>query len=139
MSTENDDIVPDSEGCPSDDARNDQNATDEEVTPSQYKMLRRDDDDDDEKANESEGSSEEYQEKMKLIDRDAALQFDCKKFIRRIDAMVDQLRTIMHVQMEHEGSKRKRGAEMPVPQPKRRAPFTPPRKVSIAVKATQQP
>jgi hypothetical protein len=54
--TDNDELVPDSEGCPSDDARNDPNATDEEVTPSQYIKARRDDDDDGEKVNESEGS-----------------------------------------------------------------------------------
>ncbi len=46
MSSDDDEAVSDSEACPSDDARNDPNATDEEATPSQYKKTRRDDDDD---------------------------------------------------------------------------------------------
>jgi hypothetical protein len=35
-------------------------------------------------------------------------------------------------------TKRKRGAEMRAPEPKRRAPFTPPRKAPISVKSSQQ-
>jgi hypothetical protein len=77
---------------------------------------------------------------MKLVDRDAALKFDFKMFIRRFDVMpvADQLRTIMHVQMEHAGSKRKRGAEMPAPEPKSNAIYSPQEGAAISVKATQQ-
>jgi hypothetical protein len=52
--------------------------------------------------------------------------------------MAGQLKAIMHVQKEHKATKRKRGAEIPAPEPKRPAPFTPPRKAPISVKATQQ-
>jgi hypothetical protein len=140
MSTDNDEAVPDSEPCPSDDARNDPNATDEEATPSQYKKTRCDYDDDEEKANESEEASDEstYQEIIQSIDRDAALKFDCDEFMRRFDVMAEQLKAVMHVQKEHKATKRARGAEMPAPAPKRPALFTPPRKAPISVKATQQ-
>jgi hypothetical protein len=136
MPTDNDEAVPDSASCPSDDARDDQNATDEEAIPSQYKKSRHDDDDDAEKANESEGSSDECID-QEAIDRDAALRIDCEKFIRRFEHMAGQLKAIMHVQKEDKATKRKRGAEMPAPEPKRLAPFTPPRKAPISVKATQ--
>ncbi len=52
--------------------------------------------------------------------------------------MTQDLRTIMQVQTEHKGSKRKRGAELPAPEAKRRAPFTTPRKAPISVQASQQ-
>jgi hypothetical protein len=52
--------------------------------------------------------------------------------------MAGQLKAIMHVQKQHKATKRERGAEMPAPEPKRPAPFTPPRKAPISVKATQQ-
>jgi hypothetical protein len=137
MSTDNDEAVPDSEACSSDDARNSPNATDDEATPSQYKKTRRDDDDDEEKANESdddpdkaiesEGLSEEYIDPA-TIDCDAALKIDCKEFVRRIEHMGAQLHAIIKVQKEHKASKRERGAELPAPDPKRPAPFTPSRK-----------
>ncbi len=57
MSTENEEIVPDSDPCPSDDARDSPNATDDEATPSQYKKTRRDNDDDEEKAKESDSEA----------------------------------------------------------------------------------
>jgi hypothetical protein len=84
MSTDNDEPVPDSASCPSDDARNSPNATDDEATLSQYKQTRRDDDDNDGKASQSEESSDECidLERIKSIDRDAALKFDCDKIIR---------------------------------------------------------
>ncbi len=66
--------MPDPEACPSDDASDFPNATDEEASPNQYKKTRRDDDDD-EKANESEGSSDECIN-PEAIDRDAALTID---------------------------------------------------------------
>ncbi len=124
MSTDNEDLVPDSEAYPSDDKHGDMNATDDEVTPSQYKKLRRDDDDDYEQANDSEGSSNECMD-QEAIDRDGALKIDCEKIVRRFEHMAGQLKVIMHVQKEHTATKRKRGAEMPAPEPKRRAPFTP--------------
>ncbi len=49
-----------------------------------------------------------------------------------------QLHAIIKVQKEHKASKRERGAELPAPDPKRPAPFTPSRKAPISVKATQQ-
>jgi hypothetical protein len=55
MSSDDKENMLDSEACPSDDTRNDQNATDKEVTPSQYNRTLRDNDDNAEKANESEG------------------------------------------------------------------------------------
>jgi hypothetical protein len=57
MSTENEEIVPDSDPCPNDDVRDSPNATDDEATPSQYKKTRRDDDDDEEKAKESDSEA----------------------------------------------------------------------------------
>jgi hypothetical protein len=100
MPTDNDERVPDSASGRSDDEHVDRNATDEKVIPSKYKKLRRDADG--ESANDSESSSDDCidQERM-TIDRDAAMKFDCKKFIRRFDQMAEDLRAIMHVQMDH--------------------------------------
>ncbi len=75
MSTDNEERVPDSEACPSDDEHDGRNATDEDASPSQYKKSRRDDDDNDdgEHANDSEGSSHDCadQDRMKSIDRES--------------------------------------------------------------------
>jgi hypothetical protein len=54
MSTDDDERVSDSEGCPIDDAHNSPNATDDETTPSQYRKSQRDDVDDEEKAEDSD-------------------------------------------------------------------------------------
>jgi hypothetical protein len=75
---------------------------------------------------------------MNSIDRDAALKVDCKKMLRQFDQMAQDLKTILHVQMEHKATKRKRGTELPAPEPKRRASFTPPRKARISVQVSQQ-
>ncbi len=107
MSTDNDDAVPDSVGCPSDDARCEPNATDEEATPSQYKKSRRDDDADDDKANESDDDPDKANDSECLsdlyidpetIDRDSALKIDCKEFVRRIEHTGAQLHAIIKVQ-----------------------------------------
>jgi hypothetical protein len=96
MSTDNEELVPDSEASPSDNEHVDQNATDEDATPSQYKKSQCDGDDDGEHANDSESSSDDCidQERMKSIDRDAAMKVDCKNLIRRFDQMAEDLRTI---------------------------------------------
>jgi hypothetical protein len=73
MSSDDDEAMPDSEGCPSDDARNSSNATDDDATPSQYKKSRRDDDDDEAKENESEDVGEEANEPEELIKYEAGI------------------------------------------------------------------
>ncbi len=83
------------------------------------------------------GSSDDCidQDRMNSIDRGVALQVDCKqlRFPRQFDQMAQDLKTIMHVQIEHKATKRKRGAEWPDLEPKRRAPFTPPSKAPKVV------
>ncbi len=46
-----------------------------------------------------------------------------------------QLHAIIIVQKQHKATKRERGAGLPAPDPKRPAPFTPPRNAPISVKA----
>ena len=80
MSSDDEDAVPYSEACPSDDARNSPNATDEEATPSQYKKTQRDDEDDadeygdanDDEENEDDDSMPEFntsQEEEEFLSR----------------------------------------------------------------------
>jgi hypothetical protein len=141
--------MPDSEGCPSDDARNSSNATDDDATPSQYKKSRHDDDDDEEKENESENVGEEANEPEESIKyeagihaeaivRDAALKIDRHDFLRRFEHMGAQLNATINVQKQQQASKRLRDSEMPAPAPKRHVPFTPPRKAPISVQPTQE-
>jgi hypothetical protein len=78
MSTGNDDIVQDSDACPSDNQHDGPNATNEDASPSQYKKPQRDDDDNGEKANDSESSSDDCinQDMITSIDREAALKVE---------------------------------------------------------------
>jgi hypothetical protein len=65
---------------------------------------------------------------MNSTDQDAALKVDCKKLLRQFNQMAQDLKTIsMHVQIQHNATKRKRGAKLPAPEPKCRAPFNPPK------------
>jgi hypothetical protein len=68
------------------------------------------------------------QDRINSTDQDATLKVDCKKLLRQFNQMAQDSKTIrMHVQIQHNATKRKRGAKLPAPEPKRRAPFNPPR------------
>jgi hypothetical protein len=142
MPTDDNDSVQDSDACPSDDKHDGPNATDEDASPSQYKTSRCDDDDNGEEANDSESLSNACidQDWLSSTDREAALKIDCKQLLRQFNQMSQDLQTIMHMHIQHNAAKRKRGAELPAPEPKCRAPFTPPRKAprAISVQASQQ-
>jgi hypothetical protein len=56
------------------------------------------------------------------------LKDDFHKYVCKLNQLSQDLQAIMHVQMQDR-------AELPVPEPKRRAPFTLPRKVLIPVQA----
>jgi hypothetical protein len=140
--------VPDSDGSPSEDERNSPNATDDETTPSQYRMSQRDDVDDEEKAEDSDDDPVKANDPEAVllheaghhavtIDREAALKIDCHDFMHRFEHMGAQLHAIINVQKQ-EKSKRVRDSEMPAPALKRPAPFTPPKKAPISVQPTQE-
>ncbi len=129
MSTDNEDNVPDDHDGPK--------ATDDDASLSQYKKSRCNDDDNGEQANDSGGSSDDSidQDRMNSIDQEAALKVVCKQLLRQFDQMPQDLKTIMQIQ--NNATRRKKGAELPAPEPKRRAPFTLPRKAPISVQASQ--
>jgi hypothetical protein len=137
MSTDNEENVPDSEACSSDENHDGPKATDDDASPSLYKKSRCNDDDNGEQANDYEGSSDASidHDRMNSNGQEAALKVVCKQLLRHFDQMPQDLKTIMQIQ--HNATRRKKGAELPAPEPKRRAPFTPPRTAPISVQASQ--
>ena len=122
MSTGNADVVEDSADGRSDDDGGARAPTDDEGTPSQYKMALRAEMD----AGQNDGDDGELSEltldsatdhdipDATLIDKEAALKFDTRKCMHKMHKMSKQLEAIMKIQTAHKSEMAKRG-EMPLP------------------------
>ena len=138
MSTGNADVVEDSADGPSDDDGGARAATDNEGTPSQYKMARRAEMD----AGQNDGDDGELSEltldsatdhdipDASTIDKEAALKFDTRKCMHKMHRMSKQLEAIMKIQTVHKSEMAKRGEMQPPssfsPRRKSHRPVVPP-------------
>ena len=122
MSTGDADVVADSADDRSDDDGGARAPTEDDGTPSQYKMARRAEMDakqingDDGKLSDFTSSSATDHDILgaSTIDKESALKFDTKNCVHKMHRMSKQLEAIMKMQKEHKSEMAKRG-EMPLP------------------------